>query len=148
WTSKSSHRWKGSRMEHFFATCPRGLEPVLADELVALAGRDVQVVDGGVSFGGDFPLCCSANLESRIARRVLWQIGAAPYRGERDIRDAAAELPWPQLFDVRRTIRVNVAAIKSPLKSLDFVALSVKDAVCDAFRAARGTRPDVDTQSP
>jgi putative N6-adenine-specific DNA methylase len=34
------------------------------------------------------------------------------------------------------------------LKSLDFVTLRVKDAACDAFRAARGARPDVDTESP
>jgi putative N6-adenine-specific DNA methylase len=57
-------------------------------------------------------------------------------------------LPWSRLFDVRRTIRVNVSAIRSPLKSLDFVTLRVKDAVCDVFREARGERPDVNTTAP
>ena len=75
-------------------------------------------------------------------------MGHARYRTEHDIFDAARALAWPRFFDVRRTIRVNVSAIKSPVKSLDFVTLRVKDAVCDAFREKNGIRPDVDTQSP
>ncbi len=135
-------------MERFFATCPRGLERVLADELAALGAREPGPVDGGVAFGGALALCYAANLESRIASRVLWQVGEARYRTEHDVFAAARALPWPQLFDVRRTIRVNVSAIQATLKSLDFVTLRVKDAVCDAFRDARGERPDVDTAKP
>jgi putative N6-adenine-specific DNA methylase len=135
-------------MEQFFATCPRGLEQVLAAELAALAAHDIRPVDGGAAFAGDLALCYAANLESRVASRVLWQVGHARYRTEHDIFDAARALPWARLFDVGRTIRVNVSAIKSPVKSLDFVTLRVKDAVCDAFRAAHGKRPDVDTESP
>jgi putative N6-adenine-specific DNA methylase len=135
-------------MEQYFATCPRGLERVLADELTALGARDVGAVDGGVAFRGELALCYAANLESRVASRVLWQAGRARYRSERDIFDAARALPWPRHFDVGRTIRVNVSAIKSPVKSLDFVTLSVKDAVCDAFRDKHGKRPDVDTHAP
>ena len=135
-------------MEKFFATSPRGLERVLADELAALGAREVKPVDGGVAFSGDFSLCYAANLESRIASRVLWQVGHARYRTEHDVSAAARALPWPRHFDVRRTLRVNVSAIQSPLKSLDFVTLSVKDAVCDAFREKYGKRPDVNTQAP
>jgi putative N6-adenine-specific DNA methylase len=135
-------------MEKFFATCPRGLEGVQAEELASLGARDVNPVDGGVAFGGDLALCYAANLESRVASRVLWQVGHAPYRDEHEVFEAARMLPWPRLFDVHRTIRVNVSAIRSPLKSLDFVTLRVKDAVCDVFREARGERPDVDTAAP
>jgi putative N6-adenine-specific DNA methylase len=135
-------------METFFATCPRGLEQVLAAELAALGARDVKAVDGGAAFAGDLALCYAVNLESRVASRVLWQVGQARYRSEHDIFEAARSLSWAQFFDVGRTIRVNVSAIKSPVKSLDFVTLRVKDAVCDAFRAARGRRPDVDTAEP
>jgi len=135
-------------MEKFFATCPRGLEQVLAAELAALKARDIKPVDGGAAFAGDLALCYAANLESRVASRVLWQVGQARYRTEHDIFDAARALPWARLFDLGRTIRVNVSAIKSPVKSLDFVTLRVKDAVCDVFRAAHGKRPDVDTESP
>ncbi|MGH8700150.1 MAG: THUMP domain-containing class I SAM-dependent RNA methyltransferase [Burkholderiales bacterium] len=135
-------------MEKFFATCPRGLERVLADELEALGAREIKPVDGGAAFGGDFALCYATNFESRVASRVLWQVGHARYRSEHDVFDAARALAWPRFFDVSRTIRVNISAIKSPVKSLDFVTLRVKDAVCDVFREARGSRPDVDTESP
>jgi len=135
-------------MEKFFATCPRGLEQVLADELKALGAREAAPVEGGVAFAGDLALCYAANLESRIASRVLWQVGSAGYRSEHDVFEAARALQWPRLFDVRRTIRVNVSAIRAPLKSLDFVTLRVKDAVCDVFREAVGERPDVDTAAP
>src|SRR5262245_42537448 len=113
-----------------------------------LGARDTDTADGGAAFSGDLALCYAINLESRVASRVLWQVGSALYRSEHDIHDAARALPWPALFEVRRSIRVDTAAIRSPLKSLDFVTLSVKDAVCDVFRAAGGRRPDVDTQSP
>lgn len=135
-------------MEQFFATCPRGLEQVLAAELGALGARDIRTVEGGAAFGGDLATCYGVNLESRVASRILWQVGHARYRNEHDIRDAASAISWPRLFDVRRSIRVNVSAIRSPVRSLDFVTLSVKDAVCDVFRDARGRRPDVDTRSP
>jgi putative N6-adenine-specific DNA methylase len=135
-------------MERFFASCPRGLERVLADELTALGGNEVAPVEGGAAFGGDLALCYAANLESRVASRVLWRVGQARYRSEQDIFDAARAIPWPRLFDVGRTIRVNVSAIRSPVRSLEFVTLRVKDAVCDVFREQRGSRPDIDTQAP
>ena len=135
-------------MERFFATCPRGLEPVLGAELRALGAAEPEVVDGGVAFGGELPLCYAVNLESRVASRVLWRVGGAAYRSEEDIYRAARALAWPRFFDVTRTFRVNVSAIKSPVKSLEFVTLRVKDAACDSFREAGGSRPDVDTQAP
>ncbi|MDH3286435.1 MAG: THUMP domain-containing protein [Betaproteobacteria bacterium] len=135
-------------MEQFFATCPRGLEQALAAELSALGAHETAPVDGGASFAGDLAICYRVNLESRVASRVLWQVGHARYQTDHDIHEAARALAWPRLFDVRRSIRVNVSAIRSPVKSIDFVTLSVKDAVCDVFRAARGKRPDVNTARP
>lgn len=134
--------------ERFFAPCPRGLEVVLHDELAALHAGDCSSVDGGVQFTGPFELCFSVNLESRIASRVLWQIAHAPYKTERDLYDLARSLPWHRWFAVDNSIRVDVAGLRAPVKSLDFVTLRVKDAICDAFRAECGKRPDVDTQTP
>lgn len=134
--------------ERFFAPCPRGLESVLADELAALGAGKVDAVDGGVAFDGELALCCAVNLESRIASRVLWRVAEARYRNEQDIYHAARALAWSDWFDVGRSIRVNVSAIHSPLKSLDFATLRIKDAVCDAFRERARRRPDVDTRAP
>lgn len=134
--------------EQFFAPCPRGLESVLAQELTQLGAGDVTATEGGVSFSGSLPLVYAVNLHSRIASRVLWQVGAGRYRSEEDIYRGINAIDWPQWFDVALTIRVKVSAIRSPLNSLDFVTLRIKDAVCDRFRTQSGKRPDVDTAQP
>ena len=135
-------------MEKFFATCPRGLELLLADELRQLNGAKIHAVGGGVQFAGDFILCYRVNLESRVASRVLWQVATDRYRSEEDIYRAAYALPWTDWFDPARTIRVDVSATKSPLTSLNFVTLKIKDAVCDKVRRLSGRRPSVDTREP
>ena len=135
-------------METFFATCPRGLELLLADELRQFNGAKIHAVGGGVQFAGDFILCYRVNLESRVASRVLWQVATDRYRSEEDIYRATYALPWTDWFDPARTIRVDVSATKSPLTSLNFVTLKIKDAVCDKVRRLSGRRPSVDTREP
>jgi len=135
-------------MPDFFAPCPRGLEVVLQSDLEKLGAQQIRATEGGVHFVGDWPLCYRANLESRIASRILWRIKQTTYRTEQDIYRAAAELQWQHWFDVSRTIRVNVTAINCPLKSLEYITLLIKDAVCDCFRAHCNERPSVDTLTP
>jgi putative N6-adenine-specific DNA methylase len=135
-------------MESFFATSPRGLEPLLAEELRQLQAEKIHAVGGGVGFSGDFLLCYRVNLESRIASRVLWQLVTHRYRNEDDIYRAAYALAWSDWFEPVRSIRVDVSATKSPLTSLNFVTLKIKDAVCDKIRRLAGGRPSVDTRAP
>ena len=135
-------------LETFFSPCPRGLEAMLANELNALGAQEVRTTDGGAHFTGPFVLGYRVNLHSRIASRVLWRVAIAHYRNEQDIFDTAYALPWNDWFDTSHTIRVNMTAIKCPLKSLDFATLKIKDAVCDKFRALTGDRPSVDTHTP
>ncbi len=137
-----------SRSEAFFATAPRGLEELLLEEVVSLGATDAAGVAGGVAFSGSWETCYRVNLWSRIASRVLWRVAEFGYRNEQDLYDAAHALDWPRYFAVGRTLRVNVTAQKSPLKSLEFATLRVKDAVCDRFRARLGRRPDIDRAHP
>ena len=134
--------------EQFFSPCPRGLEQALTDEITELGATDITVGDAGVGFRGDLSLCYRINLMSRIASRVLWQVGQAKYHSEDDVYKAALALSWPAWFNVAKTIAVSVNARKCPLKSLDFITLRIKDAVCDRFRADTGERPSVDTREP
>lgn len=134
--------------QQFFSPCPRGLEAVLADELTRLGAQDVKVVPGGVAFQGDWKLVYTVNLESRIATRVLWRVGHGPYRKEDDIFKLAYGLPWERWFSPRRTLRVYTTAVRSPLKSVDFVTLRVKDAICDRMREQTRSRPSIDTANP
>ena len=135
-------------MERFFAPCPRGLEVALSDELAQLNASGVRSTDGGVAFAGAIELAYHINLESRLASRVLWEVGRGTYRDERDIYRLASEIDWPQQFRADRTLRVDVAATRSPLKSLEFATLRIKDAVCDRHRAAGGARPSVSKERP
>jgi 23S rRNA (guanine2445-N2)-methyltransferase len=136
-------------MPSFFAPCPRGMETLLAEELSGLDAAEVRITDGGVAFSGDWQLCYRANLHSRLASRILWQVQEPkPYRNEQDIYQMVFGLPWQRWFDVEHTIRVKVTAIRSPLKSLEFITLKIKDAVCDRFRDTKGTRPSVNTLAP
>ena len=135
-------------MEHFFATAPRGLEALLAGELAALGAKEASAVPGGVAFAGDWQLCYRANLWSRLASRVLWRVAEFGYAGEEDLYAAARKPDWMRWFAAERTLRVNVSATKSPLKSLDFATLRIKDAVCDRFREASGSRPSIDRANP
>ena len=135
-------------MQKFFATCPRGLEQLLAIELKQLQAQTIHAVGGGVHFTGDFFLCYRVNLESRIASRVLWQLTAARYRNEQDIYRAVYTLPWTDWFAPERTIRVDVSAKRTPLKSVNFITLKIKDALCDKIRVVSRRRPDVDTRQP
>jgi putative N6-adenine-specific DNA methylase len=134
--------------EQFFAPCPRGLSALLAGELTQLGAGEVRAHEAGCSFSGAFTLGYRVNLHSRIASRVLWQVAHFAYVREDDIYQAAFALPWHKWFGVQRTIKVEINAQHCPLKSLDFITLRIKDAVCDRFRAALGERPSVQTQDP
>jgi putative N6-adenine-specific DNA methylase len=135
-------------MERFFAPCPRGLEALLSSELAALDAKDVTATDGGVAFAGDLALAMRANLESRFASRILWRVGAGPYRDERALYELVKGVDWKCHFAATRTLRVDVSATRSPLTSLEFATLRVKDAVCDRFRADVNVRPSIDKRAP
>ena len=134
--------------ERFFAPCPRGLEAPLAQELGAQQAQFVAPAEGGVAFSGPRELAYHVNLESRLASRVLWQVAHGRVRDESELYALARGIDWTRHFKVERTLRVDVAATGSPLASLEFATLKVKDAVCDRFRDDTGKRPSVDKQRP
>jgi len=135
-------------MPDYFAPCPRGLEELLHSELGSMGAQNLCKTEGGVQFSGDWELCYRANLESRIASRILWRVKDVRYRSEQDIYKAVFDLKWQRWFDVTNTIRVNTTAIRCPLKSIEFITLLVKDAVCDRFRTHCNERPSVNTLEP
>ncbi len=103
---------------------------------------------GGAAFEGDLAIAYAANLRSRIASRVLLQVGERRCRDDDDLYKLARSLPWPALIDPRQTLRVDVSAIRSPLRSLNFATLRVKDGIVDQLREATGDRPSIDTRQP
>jgi putative N6-adenine-specific DNA methylase len=132
----------------YFATCPRGLEALLANEIKTAGAKDIKPTDGGVAFAGELSVCYSINLHSRIATRILMQVGQGRYATEDDLYQAAYKINWPNWFDVKHDFMVKVTGVKCPLKSLEFATLRIKDAVCDKFRQVVDSRPYIDTKTP
>ncbi|MFT5644065.1 MAG: putative N6-adenine-specific DNA methylase [Janthinobacterium sp.] len=141
-------------MASYFCPCPRGMEAALAEELGEIAQQPASSlkvhnqVPGGVHCSGDLLDAYRVNLHSRIASRVLMRIAHAGYQNENDIYDLVLAQSWEDWFGVHHTIRVDVTAVKSPLRSLEFATLKIKDAVCDRFRDLYNERPSVNTKTP
>ena len=135
-----------------FLPCAAGVEEYLLPEvqhITGLGGQLVQKRRGGVAVTGAWRDVMLLNLYSRLAQRVLVLLSYTEYRNEQDLYRAASEVAWEAWFTPRQSIKVEVTAQHSPLTSLNFAALKVKDALCDRFRVkANGVRPDVDTQWP
>ena len=134
-----------------FLPCAAGVEEFLADEvhhLTGLTGHDLLTGRGGVVVNASWRDAMRLNLHSRLAQRVLVQLSHTPYRSEADLYEAASNVAWEIWFTTKQTFKIEITAQHSPLKSLNFAALKIKDAVADRFRAKRGERPSVETQWP
>jgi putative N6-adenine-specific DNA methylase len=131
-----------------FLPCAAGVEPLLVEEIDRLTGLRAEAARGGAWVRGDQRVAMLLNLESRLAQRVLWPLIEGPYREENDLYHLAREVDWTQWITPAQTLRVDVSAQRSPLRSLNFAALRIKDAVCDTLREAQGARPSVDTHAP
>ncbi len=135
-----------------FLPCAAGVEDYLLPEVLRITGlspAEAVKQRGGVQVHASWRDAMLLNLHSRLAQRVLVQLSHTLYRHEQDLYRAASEVAWEIWFTPRQSIKVEVTAQHSPLTSLNFAALKVKDAVCDRFRdKAGGVRPDVDTRWP
>jgi putative N6-adenine-specific DNA methylase len=135
-------------LHRFFAICPRGLDALLATELKALGATHLAPEAGGVGFAGSLATAYAANLHSRLASRVLWQVGRRPYATEDDVYHTAFAVPWDDHMTPQQTLRVDVNASHSPLRSLEFAMLKVKDGIVDRIRDRTGERPSIDRTRP
>jgi putative N6-adenine-specific DNA methylase len=151
---RSASRTQPPSRFDFFLPCPRGLEGALADEVAELAQHSAtlqpgQAGPGGLAVRGSLDDAMRLNLHCRIPSRVLLLGGSTGYADAEDIYALARDLAWERWFDVTQALRVDVTAERSPLESIKFAALRVKDGICDRFRALTGgERPDVDTLHP
>ena len=135
-----------------FLPCAAGVEDYLEPEVLRITGLPPGCVTkqrGGVAVRTSLAHAMLLNLYSRLAQRVLVLLSYTEYRNEQDLYRAASEVAWERWFTPRESIKVEITAQHSPLTSLNFAALKIKDAVCDRFRVtANGVRPDVNTQWP
>ena len=136
---------------NLFLPCPAGVQDYLAEEVARITGgaaQNLRTSRGGVALQGDWATVQRLNLHSRLAQRVLIELAHAPYHQEVDLYETALTVAWEQWFSVYQTFKIDLTAQASPLQSLNFAALKIKDAVADRFRQQTGARPNVETHEP
>jgi putative N6-adenine-specific DNA methylase len=134
--------------ERYFATCGRGIEPMLAGELAELGADEVVPGRGGVHFAGPPQLLYRANLWLRTAVRVLWPIVEAPCSSPDELYDLVRSVDWSRYLTPDHTLAVDCNVRDSNITHSKYAALRVKDAICDQFVERTGRRPSVDVQAP
>lgn len=139
---------KPDNSTEYFARCAGGFEQVLADELRGLRMRRVRPLKGGVAFFGELADGYRACLWSRVATRIQLVLARVDAADADELYQAAADLAWEQHVRPGATIAVDAHGRNDHLVNSRFVALKVKDAICDRLRTARGARPDVDPRDP
>ena len=132
----------------FFATCARGLEPILAEELRRLRAHDVQDGRGGVHFSGEQATLYRANLWLRTAIRVLQPILEGHVESPDDLYEAVQTVDWSRYLTLDHTFAVDCNVRDSKITHSLYAALRTKDAIVDQFMTHTGRRPSVDTERP
>jgi 23S rRNA (guanine2445-N2)-methyltransferase / 23S rRNA (guanine2069-N7)-methyltransferase len=135
-------------MSHYFATCPKGLEYLLRDELVALGASDVREALAGAHFSGTLETAYRACLWSRLASRILLPLAEFDAADDDALYAGVQTIDWSQHLAAHATLAVDAGTAMSKLTHSQYIAQRVKDAVVDQFRQRDGSRPGVDTDEP
>ena len=132
-----------------FLPCAAGVENLLATEIQRITGIQGKAWRAGVQLQGSWREAMQLNLHSRLAQRVLIELQHGQYRSEQDLYNAAASVAWEIWFTPNQTFKVEITAQHSPLQSLNFATLKIKDAIADRFRHKfNDVRPSIDTRWP
>jgi len=130
------------------ATCARGLERVLADELRAIGAEAVAPDRGSVLFAGDLRTVYNANIRLRTAMRVMVPLVRGAVANRQDLYELAASVPWDGVVETGQTFAVEVVGRHRAFRNTTFAGQVVKDAVVDRLRTTGGKRPNVDRDNP
>ena len=132
-----------------FATTPKAMEGILADEILALGAENVQSKMAGVAFQGDLAMAYKACLWLRTASRVLLLLDSFTVTSQQDLYQGIQRTDWSQHLDPDGSLAVSFSSKNNPaINNTHFGALKVKDAIVDQMRTQFGTRPNVDTEFP
>ena len=135
-------------MADFFASCPKGLEYLLVDELKSLGASDVHEALAGVYFRGGLDAGYRACLWSRLASRVFMPIAEYPVEDGDQLYEGAKAIAWSEHLADGKTFAIDAVGSTRGVTHTQYASLRIKDAIVDQFREASGERPDVDTQHP
>jgi 23S rRNA (guanine2445-N2)-methyltransferase / 23S rRNA (guanine2069-N7)-methyltransferase len=132
-----------------FATTPKAMEGILASEIEALGGQNVQQKLAGVAFKGDLEMAYKACLWSRTANRILLLLGSFEVNSQQDLYDGVKRINWFEHMQPEDSLAVSFSSKNNPaINNTHFGAQKVKDAIVDQMRAKFNKRPSVDTDRP
>jgi len=135
-------------MLRFFATCPKNIESLLADELRSLGAASVKETRAGVSFEGTVETALAACLWSRLANRVLLPLATFQAPTPEALYEGVKQVPWEDHLSSDGTLAVDAVVSGSAITHSRYASLKTKDAVVDRFRDRTGNRPSVQIREP
>lgn len=134
--------------QSFFATCPKGLELLLEEELRDLGASQTKQTVAGVTFKGSYEAAYRACLWSRLANRILMPLIHTPVSNADNLYAAANKIRWDEHLGVGSSFRIDFTGTSEELINSHFAAQKIKDAIVDQFRKKTGSRPSVEKRNP
>jgi len=135
-------------MRKIFATCPKGLEEILAKELTSLGAKKTSLTVAGVFAEGDIVFLYKSCLWSRIANRILLPLAKFQVASDSDLYNGIKNIPWESHFTPRESIAVNFSGSNDVIRHTQFGAQRVKDGIVDKLNEHYNDRSDVDLKNP
>ena len=132
----------------WLATCPKGLELLLAEELQAIGAEGIKETVAAVHFKGSKEVAYRACLWSRLANRVLKPLHSFMLNESDDLYNQCNEIPWETHFSAAQSIAIDFIGTSRLIDNTMYGSQRVKDAVVDRIRRIEGERPNVDTKNP
>lgn len=135
-------------MPKFFATCPKGFEQLLFNELNTLQVDEVKETLSGVYFSSSINKAIEVCFKSRFATRVLYILSRFYCESDTELYMGALGIAWEEYFECDKTIAVDFTGSNDYIRNTQYGALRIKDGVCDRFMQTQKRRPDVDKENP
>lgn len=129
-------------------TCADGLEALLGREIEQMNGKVESTAHGAVTVSGNLELAYRICLWSRVATRVLMPLLEVEGSTPEALYEGARDYAWDFVFDVDSHFAVHASLGQGVKLHTQYLALKLKDAVCDYFRDATGRRPDIEVREP
>lgn len=126
----------------------KGLEEVLAGEIAAIGGNDIELGRRAVTFTGDKSVLYRANLWLRTASRVLVPIATFRAGDADEVYNEVKQIDWEQYMDLTTTFSIDATVYSETFKHSRYVTYKVKDAIADRFNEKYGKRPSVRVTEP
>ena len=126
----------------------KGLEQVLANELIELGANNVQIERRAVSFTGDKRMLYTANFCLRTASRILVPIATFKAKKTDDIYEQVKLLDWAQYMTAKTTFQIDATVYSDLFRHSQFITYRVKDAIVDWWMEHGGVRPSVQLTNP